>query len=263
MKMGLFFRVWILRMLLAELLACIIVLLLIFGVSPSRAGDVNAPAIKAPALQSVFNGYPYGSSGLFFGVFTEGGGGPVTANVPGIGSASLTSTSGGIGGTIGYAWGAKNSQVAFSLEGDFGFNNFNGNTPGLSMSGPLSFEQRFVAFTPLASLLSLLPNFPSLGTIAPFPSLQPGLTASNLQMGLFAGVRETDISPNFVGLPANREYRIAPVIGIMAMEQLSNGSAMRAWVKTVFPDKGICAGPVANACENTGQQVLAGVGVYF
>lgn len=229
----------------------------------SNAFAADIPLKAPPAAPSVFAGYPYGSSGLFYGVFTEGGGGPVTATVPGVGSASLTTTSAGIGGTIGYAWGSKNSPVAYSLEGDFGFTNFNGNTQGLSMSGPLSFEQRFVAFTPIATLLNLLPNLPSLGTVAPFPVLQPGVTASNMQMGLFAGIRETDISPNFVGLAANREYRISPVIGVMAMEQLSNGSALRAWVKTVFPEKGVCVGPVAGACANEGQQVLAGVGVYF
>lgn len=231
--------------------------------SAAYASDLPLKAPAAAAAQSIFSGYPYGSSGLFFGIYTEGGGGPVTANVPGVGAASLTTTSAGVGGTIGYAWGKAGSPVAFSLEGDFGFTNFNGNTQGMSLSGPLSFEQRFVAFTPLATLLNMLPNFPSLGTIAPFPALNAGLSASNLQMGLFAGLRESDISPNFAGLAANREYRVAPVIGIMAMEQLSNGSAMRAWVKTVFPDKGVCVGPVANACANVGQQVLAGVGVYF
>lgn len=240
--------------------AVLVVMLLLLSQPPARAADLP---MKAADWQQAFKGYPYGSSGLFFGVFTEGGGGPVTATVPGVGAASLTTTSATIGGTIGYAWGAKNSPVAFSLEGDFGFTNFNGNTQGLSLSGPLTFEQRFVAFTPIASLLNLLPNFPSLGTIAPFPALQSGLTASNLQMGLFAGIRESDISPNFPGLAANREYRIAPVAGIMAMEQLSNGAALRAWVKTVFPEKGVCVGSVVGACENTGQQVLAGVGVYF
>lgn len=247
-------RLWQLSLLLLGLL------LFIFWSFSVHAADIST---KAPA-SSVFKGYPYGSSGLFFGVFSEGGGGSVNANVPGIGAASLTTTSVGIGGTVGYAWGSAGSPFAYSVEADFGFTNFNGNTPGLSMSGPLSFEQRFVAFTPLSSILNLLPNLPSLGTIAPFPVLPAGVTASNLQTGLMFGIRETDISPNFTGLAANREYRIAPMVGIVAMEQLSNGTAVRAWVKTVFPEKGVCVGPVkTNACANYGQQILAGVGVYF
>jgi hypothetical protein len=263
MKMGMMFRAFLQRSLLAELLACIVVLMLIFGAVPSKAGDINAPAVKAPALQSIFNGYPYGSSGLFFGLFTEGGAGAVQGSVPGIGSASLTSTQAGVGGTIGYAWGRAGSPVAFSVEGDFGWTNFNGSTQGLSFSGPAAFEQRFVAFTPLATILNMLPNLPSLGTVAPFPALAPGVTASNLQVGLMAGIDENDISTNFPGLASNREWRVAPMIGLVSMEQLSNGLAVRTWVKTIFPDKGVCAGPIANACANVGQQVKAGVGFYF
>src|ERR1700719_1052940 len=87
---------------------------------PSLAADI---AVKAPSsfLSSV---YPYQSSGLFFGIYTEGGGGSVAATVPGVGPASLTTTSGALGGTIGYAWGQKGSAIAYSLEGDFGFTNF-------------------------------------------------------------------------------------------------------------------------------------------
>jgi hypothetical protein len=157
-----------------------------------------------------------------------------------------------------------NSPVAYSVEADFGWTNFNGNTAGLSLSGPLAFEQRFVVFTPLASMLNLLPNFPNLGTVPPFPPLQPGLTASNMQIGLMAGMDENDISPNFPGLATAREWRIAPMVGLVAMEQLSNGVALRTWVKTVFPDKSVCVGPIgADACAGLGQQVKVGVGIYY
>lgn len=224
--------------------------------------------LKAPPAASgvaaIFKGYPYGTSGLFVGIFTEGGAGAVNgATAPGVASASLTSTQAGVGATIGYSWGWKNSPVAFSAEGDFGWTNFNGTNAGLSMSGPAAFEQRIVAFTPLATMLSMLPNGPNFGTVPPFQPLQPGLFASNLQMGLFAGIRENDISLNFPGLTSNREWRVAPVVGLMAMEQLSNGTALRSWIKTVFPDKGVCAGPVKNACGGLGQQYLAGAGIYF
>jgi hypothetical protein len=218
--------------------------------------------LKAPA-STWLNSYPYGTSGFFFGVFTEAGSSAVTGSVAGVGSASLTSTAAGAGFTAGYSWGRAGSNVAYSLEGDFGWTNFNGSAAGLSFSGPLAFEQRFVAFTPLATMLSYLPSFPSLGTVAPFNPLPAGVTASKLQVGLMLGLDENDISSNFVGVSSNNEWRVAPMIGIVAMEQLSNGTAVRSWIKTVFPEKGVCVGPVANACENTGQTVKIGAGVYF
>jgi hypothetical protein len=232
-----------------------------FLADPTLAADL---AVKAPA--SIFKSYPYGSSGFFVGLFTEGGAGQVTGSVPGVNSASLTSTQAGAGLTVGYAWGQAGSPVAFSVEGDFGWTNFNGSSPGFSLSGPAAFEQRFMMFTPLTSLssLNLLPGLgTALGTVPPFPALGAGVSASNLQVGLMAGIDENDISANFVGLPANREWRIAPMVGLVAMEQLSNGTAVRSWAKTVFPERGVCAGPLANACVNEGQQFKVGVGVYY
>lgn len=231
---------------------------------PAFAADM---ALKAPPnpLSSLFTtGYPYGSSGLFFGIYGEGGGGSVNGAVAGVGSASLTDTQAGAGGTLGYAWGQKNSPVAFSLEGDVGWTNFNGSTAGLALSGPVHFEQRFVAFTPLSSLLSVIPNpFSSLGTLPPFSALPTGITASNIQVGVMGGIDEDDISPSFPGVAENKEWRAAPMIGLVQMEQLSNGTALRTWVKAEFPDKGVCVGPVNNACAGLNTQIKAGVGVYW
>lgn len=232
----------------------------------SATASFSADALKAPAkaaINSLYTGYPYGSTGFFFGLFTEGGGGSVNGSVPGVGSASLTETQAGVGATIGYAWGRAGSPVAFSVEGDFGWTNFNGNSAGLGLSGPAAFEQRFVMFTPLASMMSLLPNLPSLGTVPPFPATPAGTTASNIQLGLMGGVTENDISLNFPGVSSSKEWRVAPMIGLVAMEQLSNGVAVRSWVKTIFPDKSVCVGPVNNACGGLGQQVKVGLGIYY
>ena len=229
---------------------------------PAFAADLP---IKAAPLIPV--AYPYQSSGLFFGIYTEGGGGSVSATVPGVGAASLTTTDAAFGATIGYAWGQRNSPIAYSLEGDFGFTNFNGNNAGFALSGPLSFEQRFVVFTPWTNLASMLPNFPNIfGTVPPFPALQPGVTASNLQMGLSIGVKEKDISTSFVGVESNRVWRVEPVIKLIAMEQLSNGTALRAWAGVTLPDKGAIIGTVpgiGTTSATLGPEVLAGVGVYF
>lgn len=227
-------------------------------ISPAGAADISVKATPA-----ISNAYPYQSSGLFFGLYTEGGGGSVAATVPGVGAASLSTTDAGFGGTIGYAWGSKGSNIAYSIEADFGFTNFNGNNAGFSLQGPLSFEQRFVVFTPLANLVSLLPSFPSLGTLPPFPILPAGVTATNLQTGFGIGIKEKDISTSFAGLSANKAWRIEPVIKLIAMEQLSNGSAIRAWVGVALPDKGKIIGPVPGSSAVLGPEVLAGVGVYF
>ena len=223
----------------------------------------KAPVYNASGLNAIFNGYPYGSSGFFFGIYSEGGGGSVNGSVAGVGSASLTDTQAGVGGTVGWAWGQKNSPVAFSVEGDFGWTNFNGNSAGFSLDGPLHFEQRFVAFTPLSTMLSLLPNLPSLGSLPPFAALPAGVTASNIQLGIMAGVDEDDISPNFPGLAANMQWRAAPMIGLVQMEQLSNSVAMRTWIKAEFPDKSVCIGPVANACAGLSTQYKLGLGIYY
>ena len=54
--------------------------------APAFAADL--PAKAPPPLASLFNTtYPYQTSGLFFGVYTEGGGGSVNGTVAGVSSA--------------------------------------------------------------------------------------------------------------------------------------------------------------------------------
>lgn len=242
------------------------ILAIAFAVALTGTATAADMASKAPPspLASLFNStYPYQQSGFFFGVYTEGGGGSVNGTVAGVSSASLTETAAGVGGTVGYAWGQKNSPIAISAEADFGWTNINGDSAGVALSGPAAFEQRFVIFTPLASYLSMLPNLPSLGAVPPFVPLGSGVTATNLQVGFMAGLDENDISSSFPGLASNQEWRVAPMIGLVAMEQLSNGLALRSWIKTVFPEKGVCVGPIGSACSGLGQQIKVGAGLYF
>lgn len=219
-------------------------------------------AADAPvkAANPLLTGYPYQSSGFYFGAYTEGGGGAVNGSVPGAGSASLSTTSADVGGSVGYAWGSKGSSVFLAAEAMFGWTNFNGTQQGLSLSGPASFEQRFKVGTPLAGILNLLPNLPNFGPVAPFPIAPTGVTTSPAQAYFMAGMHEQDISPNFPGLASGKEWRIAPSIGVGLMEQWSNNIAVDAWVETIFPDKSVCIGPVgSSACAGLGQQVKAGL----
>jgi hypothetical protein len=228
----------------------------------AQAADI---ATKAPASSPFFSTtYPYQSTGIFFGIYTAGTGGSVAATVPGVGAASLTTTTAEIGGTVGWAWGQKGSNLAYTLEGDFGVTNFNGNQAGLSLQGPLSFEQRFTVFAPLSSIMSAIPNLPNIfGTVPPFTPLQPGVTASNIQSGIGFGVKEKDISTSFAGVVgANKVWRIEPAVRLVAMEQLSNGTALYAYAETAFPDKGRVFGPAGTGTSVVlGPEYTAGVGV--
>ncbi len=225
----------------------------------ARAADI--PVKASPFFSSA---YPYQSSGIFFGAYTAGTGGSVAANVPGVGPSSLTTTTAAVGGTVGWAWGQRGSPVAYTIEGDFGVTNFNGNNQGLSLQGPLEAELRFSIFTPWTNLAAMLPNFPNLfGTVPPFPVLQPGVTASNLQMGLGFGPKFKDVSLGFAGETAGKVWRVMPAARVIAMEQLSNGTAVRAYIETAFPDKGKIFGVKPGASAVLGTEVTAGIQVLW
>ena len=234
-------------------------LLSIFLAPRTFAADVAGKTPAAP-----FGKYPYDVSGLYVGLYAEGGGGSVAASVPGVGPASLTTTQASIGLTVGYGWARSGSAIAYALEGDVCASNFNGNNAGLSLSGPLCFEQRFVIFAPWDKIMGAIANIPNpFNAVPPFQPLQPGVTASNRQMGIAVGAYERDISTAFAGVAANKVWRIEPEIAFIVMDQLSNGTAVRAFLKLSFPDKGTIFGPVKNASAVLGPEIRAGVGSYF
>lgn len=241
---------------LSMLLALVVVLV----AGAAYAADIPVKA-AAPIIATA---YPYQTSGFFFGGYTEGGAGSVSANAPGVNPASLTTTDAGLGVTVGYAWGSKLSNFAYTAEADFGFTNFNGNNAAFALQGPLTFEQRFVVWMPLATLTQLFPNLPSIfGTVPPFQPVPIGVTVSNIQSGLAFGVREKDISLAFAGLGANKEWLIEPVVKLMAMEQLSNGTALRAWAGVTIPTQGHVIGPIPGSTAVRGPEALVGFGAYF
>lgn len=226
----------------------------------SMAADL--PVKATPASTFFSSTYPYMSSGMFFGVYTGGTVGSVTASVPGIPANSLTTSTAAFGGTLGYAWGSKTSTVSYTLEQDIGVTNFNGNNQGLSVQGPLELETRVTVFTPFSNLQSLLPNFPNLfGTVPPFSPVAPGVTQCCLQVGFAGGVKFKDISSAYLGVASNKIWRIEPVIRAVAMEQLSNGTALYAYAEAAFPTDGKVVGPVPGSTTALGNEYTAGVGV--
>jgi len=232
---------------------------LVFAAALMTTSAVAADITKAPSAKAFLTGYPYQSTGFYWGVYTEGGGGSISATVPGVGSASLVTNQIGVGGTVGYTWGSANAFYA--VEAMFGWNNFNGNIAGFAFDGPAAFEQRFKVGTPLSNFLNYLPGFPALPTVPPFPAIPGGQVATNVHPYLMAGVHEDDVSAGF-GNMSNRDWRIAPAIGVGMMGQLTNGVAADVWTEVVFPQKGITIGPGLVEI-GLGTQYKVGFGLYY
>lgn len=243
-------------------ISCALAFSAVLLAGPAFAADLAVKA--APPATAFFNGYPYGSSGLYVGLLTQGGGGSVTATVPGVASASLTTTSASIGGTVGWGWGSKGSMFAYTLESSVMATNFNGANAGFSLAGPISIDEVFMVWTPVSTIQNAfgLLNIPNpFGAIAPFPTLPAGLTANNVQAGIGGGAVERDMTLAFQGVGSNKVWEVAPLFEVALMEQLSNGSAIREFVKTDFPTKGILFGANQSSATpstevNAGIQIL-------
>jgi hypothetical protein len=205
------------------------------------------PVKALPAPVYTLPKYPL-LNGFIFGVYTEGGGGSVNASAPGVPSASLTTTTAGIGATIGYMWTPKNSPVGFSLEGDVCAQNFNGNNAGFSVQGPVCFEGRAMIWAPwqqiqqiISSVIPIPNPFASISAFAYPPGTTP---VGNMLSGLGGGFYGKDVSTAFQGVQAGKIIRIDPELVAMMVQPLSNGSALRYFVKTDFNSQSALIGSV-------------------
>lgn len=228
-----------------------LIALLLLG-TVAHAADMP---IKAPKLAIA---YPL-ASGVYFGVGTLGGGGTVSASVPGVNQNSLVSNEIGVAGIVGYVWNMPNSQYFAAVEGWFGWTNFNGSAQGFSFTGPATFTQRTMIGAPLHDIAAL---FPTLNlAVPPFPPLPNGQVATNIKPYLFGSVTEEDISID-LGLASNKAWRVAPGIGIGMLGQLTTGSVVDVFAMTRFPQKGVCVGaglPAGQVCGGVGTTYLAGL----
>lgn len=239
--------------------ALIIPFLALFLLHPSPANSADVPSpVKTSVVSALFNGYT--GSGLYFGFYSEGGGGSINGSVPGVGSTSLTTTSAGVGALGGYAWSNASGNVFYAVEAQFGWQNFNGNQSGLALTGPVSFTQRAMIGTPLSTVWSVLPSFNNLPTTPPLPTLPTGVTASNAHPYIFAGISEDAIGTTY-GLGENKVWRVAPVVGFGSLWQLSNATAVDTYIKFKLPEKGTCVGIAQLACASLGNQVIVGAAV--
>lgn len=217
--------------------------------------------VKAPPAVPFISGYPYGSNGPIFGIFTEVGAGPVNASVPGVNSASLTTTTAGIGAMAGYAWGSKTSQFAYSLEAKVSANNFNGENQGFSVSGPISAEGTAYIWMPVSliqNVFSILNITNPFSTIAPFPAVTAPVTASNIQAGFGGGFRADDVTIAYLGAGSNKVFAFSPKIEFALMEQLSTGLAVREYTEVIFQNNSAIFGAMQSKAT-LGPKIMAGV----
>jgi len=191
-----------------------------------------------------------------------GGGGTVSASVPGVNANSLISNEIGVAGILGYVWNMPNSQYFAGVEGWFGWTNFNGSAQGFSITGPATFTQRVMVGAPLSDIAAL---FPTLNLqVPPFPTLPGGQAASNIKPYIFGSLTEDDITLDIGGPGAgsNKDWRLAPGVGIGMLGQLTSGSVIDVFAMTKFPQKGVCIGrglPQGDACGSVGTTYLAGL----
>lgn len=231
-----------------------LIALLLLGTTAFAA---DMPVKAKPSLISA--AYP-STSGIYFGVGTLGGGGTVTASVPGVNDNSLVSNQIGVAGIVGYVWNVPNSAYFAAAEGWFGWQNFNGAAQGFSLTGPATFTQRVMVGAPLNDIAAL---FPTLNlAVPPFPALPGGQVASNIKPYLFASLTEDDVTIDIAGAGSNKDWRLSPGMGIGMLGQLTSGSMVDVFAMTKFPQKGLCIGnglPQGQACGGVGTTYLAGL----
>lgn len=218
---------------------------------------VQAADMKLKALP--LSAYP-AANGFYFGVGTMGGGGTVSASVPGVNTNSLVSNEIGVAGIVGYVWNVPNSQMFTAVEGWFGWTNFNGSQQGFALTGPATFTQRVMVGAPLSDIAALFPTINI--SVPPFSPLPNGQVASNIKPYLFGSLTEDDITIDIAGMGSNKDWRLAPGVGIGALGQLTSGSVVDVFAMTKFPQKGVCFGtglPAGQACGGVGTTYLAGL----
>lgn len=218
---------------------------------PAAAADLPTKAAKTPSFFT-----PYNGSGFYVGL--EGGGGAGSAGVsgvPGVNNAALTVTQGFVGGIVGYSSDMSNGRRYWFAEGDFGWNNLNGNTSGFSLTGPVTIQLLAGIGAPASEILAFLPTF---GLTAPtLPATPAGVTTSNPHINVGVGVDIQDVSAAYA-LSNNNTWQFAPLVFLGVESQLSTGGVLGARLEYVLQTDAACVGvPNGVACTKTDGMVRA------
>lgn len=236
------FRRDLLNELAFPLIAGLILLLLPLG---ARAGDIAAPAVKAPVLS--YN-YPTTKCGLYYGVNTMGSTGAVENAAVG-----TQATMAGIGLDLGYT--CPVGVGYWFADGSVDFANFNGSSNGFSISGPVMFEERFGFGAPINLIMGLIPGLSALQSA--MPSLIPlpsNVSVTTSSPYVFGGFHQDDVGVAN-GFGSNREFLLSGGIGIGNKIRLSNGVVFDPSVEYILPSSAVCLGPLGgNLCYHQSSQ---------
>ena len=221
------------------------------AITSAAAADLTT---KASALS--YN-YPTTKCGLYYGVNSIGSTGSVAGAT--VGTQQVT---GAIGLTLGYT--CPMGAGFWFVDGAFDFANVNGNSNGLAVSGPALFEQRFGFGAPVNLIMSAIPGLSSLQNAV--PSLIPlpaGTTVVTSNPYVFGSLSEQDVGVTF-GFAQNKQWLIAPGIGIGTKVRLSNGVVFDPFAEYVLNSNALCFGPLGgNTCVKQNTQVRAGFHLEF
>jgi hypothetical protein len=220
---------------------------MIFG-SPTFAAD-----LPTKALTALTSGYPT-KCGAYYGIGTGGNAGAVTgANV------GTQIVQGDIDALIGYTCPFAGNAFWFA-EVQGGFSNLNGNTNGLSLSGPGVFIERAGVGSPIQQYLSgILPNLnlPALPSLPSTPGATPNPSPAQYA---FAGIVEQDFGAQ-VGSGAGHNWVVAPIIGLGLLTRYSNNMVIDTWAGwQMNATNAICIG---TNCVKPGNMARVGLSLKY
>lgn len=217
---------------------------------PAVAGDVNAPATKAP----VFTGYAtYPTKcGLYYGGGTMGSTGSVASAQVG-----TQVVQGAIGLNLGYTCNVGVNGGYWFADGFGGFANLNGSSNGFNPTGPASFMERFGFGAPVNMLVSLIPGLSSLQNAVPSLIPLPTGVSVTTTSPYIAGAFHQDDTGVGVGLAFNKAYLLSGGVQIGTKTRLSNGLVLDNFAEYTLPSTEVCIGVIAG-CVKRGAEVRVG-----
>lgn len=198
-----------------------------------------------------FGPYPTSGGGFYYGLNVLGSATSiVNSTAPG-----AVAVGGDVGGLVGYVDVISPSSFWFA-EGIFDFQNLNGGTAGLSLTGPAHLEQRVGFGSPLNTMLGSLIGNSNLPTVPGIPLLPAGITAGPQNGYLYAALNEDDVSAS-IGAASGHEWLVAPEFGVGMQSRLSNSVVADMWGGVKVGTQGLCIGAIA--CPKLGVGPVAGV----
>lgn len=205
----------------------------LFGFAhPAEAADM---AVKSAPQFKPIGPYPNNGCGAYYGINAMTTAAPIQGAAVG-----ATEIGGDIGGLIGYACASPTGPSVWFVEAIADFQNLNGSSNGLSLTGPAHLEQRAGFGGPLNNFLTSLPNL-NLPALPALPGLPSGITAGPSIGYVYGALNEDDISASF-GLSSARKWVLSPELGVGLLTRLSNNVVADTWAGIKLSSQGVCIG---------------------